>query len=84
MRLPTISFAALLGLLAINVTLGATTPFRWAWMIEAGVTLCMVLVVLLVSMEVWRDTPLIRVFSMLGFFWVLIMFSMTLTDYLGR
>jgi cytochrome c oxidase subunit 4 len=44
----------------------------------------MVLVVLLISMEVAHDTPLIRVFSMLGFFWVLIMFTMTLTDYLAR
>jgi cytochrome c oxidase subunit 4 len=84
MRLPVTSFAVLLGLLAVNVALGATVTFAWAWMIEAGVTVCMVLVVLLISMEVWRDAPLIRVFSALGFFWVLILFTMTLTDYLGR
>ncbi len=84
MRTPAISFLALMCLLAINVALGVTLPFRHVWMVEAAVTLCMVLVVLLVSMEVWRDTPLIRVFSMLGFFWVLMMFTMTLTDYLGR
>jgi len=84
MRTPAISFVSLMALLAINVALGATLPFRHVWMLEAAVTLCMVLVVLLVSMEVWRDTPLIRVFSLLGFFWVLIMFTMTLTDYLGR
>jgi cytochrome c oxidase subunit 4 len=84
MRTPLISFAVLLTLLAINVTLGATLPFHGVWMLEAAVTLGMVLVVLLLSMEVSRDTPLIRVFSMLGFFWVAIMFTMTLTDYLAR
>jgi cytochrome c oxidase subunit 4 len=84
LRTPAISFVALLSLLAVNVALGATLPFRQVWMVEAAVTLCMVLVVLLLSMEVWRDTPLIRVFSMLGFFWVMIMFTMALTDYLGR
>jgi len=84
MRMPALSFVALMVLLAVNVALGAMLPFGHLWMVEAGVTLCMVLVVLLVSMEVWRDTPLIRVFSMLGFFWVLILFTMTLTDYLGR
>ncbi len=84
MRTPAISFVALLSLLAVNVALGATLPFHNVWMVEAAVALCMVLVVLLVSMEVWRDTPLIRLFSMLGFFWVLMLFTMTLTDYLGR
>jgi cytochrome c oxidase subunit 4 len=84
MRVPAISFGLLMSLLAVNVLLGATLPFRNVWMIEAAVTLCMVLVVLLISMEVWHDTPLIRVFSMVGFFWVLIMFTMTLTDYLAR
>jgi cytochrome c oxidase subunit 4 len=84
MRGPLVSFVVLLCLLAINVMLGATLPFHGVWMLEAAIALCMVLVVLLISMEVAHDTPLIRVFSMLGFFWVLIMFTMTLTDYLAR
>jgi cytochrome c oxidase subunit 4 len=44
----------------------------------------MVLTVLLVSMEMIEEPPLVRVFSALGFFWVMIMFGMTLTDYLYR
>jgi cytochrome c oxidase subunit 4 len=44
----------------------------------------MVAIVLLVSMDLLDETPLIRLFSSIGFFWMLIMFGMTLTDYLYR
>ena len=44
----------------------------------------LVLTVLLVSMEVLQEPPLMRLFAALGFFWVAIMFSMTLVDYLSR
>jgi len=84
MRTPVISLGLLMALLAINVILGATLPFHGVWMLEAAVVLCMVLVVLFLSMDVSHEAPLIRVFSMLGFFWVLILFTMTLTDYLAR
>ena len=84
MRAPVLSFVALMALLAVNVVLGATLPFRAAWMVEAFVLVCMVVTVLLVSMEVWHEPPLVRVFSALGFFWVLILFGMTLVDYLTR
>jgi len=84
MRVPLLGFIALLGLLAINVALGAIVNFRGSWVVEACVTVCMVGVVLLLSMDVREASPLIRLFSGLGFFWVLIMFTMTLTDYLWR
>ncbi len=84
MRTPVLSFVALLVLLGINVALGALLPFRQAWVLECAVTVCMVLVVLLFSMEVLTEPPLLRVFSFLGFFWVAIMFAMTSVDYLSR
>ena len=84
MRAPVLSFVALMALLAVNVVLGATLPFRAVWVAEAFVVVCMVLTVLLVSMEVWSEPPLVRVFSALGFFWLLILFGMTLVDYLTR
>jgi len=84
MRTPVLSFVALLVLLGINVALGALLPFRQAWVLECAVTVCMVLVVLLFSMEVLKEPPLLRVFSFLGFFWVAIMFAMTSLDYLSR
>ena len=84
MRTPAITFVVLLLLLCINVVLGATLPFRGAYIVEAVITVCMVLTVLLVSMEIIHEPPLIRLFSAVGFFWVAIMFGMTLVDYLSR
>ncbi len=84
MRPAVFSFALLLALLSVNVVLGATLPFTWAYIIEGVVVVCMVLTVLLVSMEVLQEPPLMRLFAALGFFWVAIMFSMTLVDYLSR
>lgn len=84
MRKPVIAFLALMALLAVNVTLGATQPFAHVWALELGVLATMVLVVLLVSMEVLDEPPLVRLFSALGFFWVAILIGMTLTDYLSR
>jgi cytochrome c oxidase subunit 4 len=84
MRMPLLSFVSLLLLLGVSVTLGATQPFPGAWLGVCAVTLAMVVIVLLVSMEVVREPPLIRLFSVLGFFWVGILFAMTLVDYLSR
>ncbi len=84
MRPPALSFVILMLLLGVNVTLGATLPFTWAYIIEGVVVVCMVLTVLLVSMEVLHEPPLMRLFAGLGFFWVAIMFTMTLVDYLSR
>ncbi len=84
MRPAVLSFMLLLALLSVNVVLGATLPFSWAYIIEGVVVVCMVLTVLLVSMEVLQEPPLMRLFAGLGFFWVAIMFTMTLVDYLSR
>ena len=84
MRPAVLSFVLLLALLSVNVVLGATLPFSWAYVIEGVVVVCMVLIVLLVSMEVLQEPPLMRLFAGLGFFWVAIMFTMTLVDYLSR
>ncbi|WP_457105552.1 oxidase [Methylobacterium sp. P5_C11] len=84
LRTPVLTFLALLALLGINVTLGATLPFAQVWIVELLVVAVMVALILLVSMEVVREPPLIRLFSGLGFFWVAILVGMTLTDYLAR
>ncbi len=84
MRVPVFVFAALLGFLAVIVLLGALVPGRTASFIEAGVTLCMILTVLLFSMEVRLETPLMRLFAMLGFCWLTILLGMTMVDYWTR
>ena len=84
MRLPVRSFVMLLCLLGITVLCGATLPVRWIWIVEMLSTLAMVVIVLAVSMEVTHEPPLIRLFAVVGFFWVCILFGMTLVDYLFR
>ena len=83
-RKPVLAFLTLMGLLAVNVALGATLPFAQVWVLELAIVAAMALVVILVSMEVLHEPPLVRLFSGLGFFWVAILVGMTLTDYLGR
>ncbi len=84
MKVPTISFAVLMALLAINILLGATISFEKVWILETVVLATMVVVVLLLSMEVIKEPPLIRLYAVLGFCWVSILFTMTLIDYLTR
>ena len=84
MRVPVLSFAALTLLLGVNVALGTFVPFTGLWMLELFVALAMVAVVLLFSMEILHEPPLIRLFSVLGFCWVGILFAMTLIDYTTR
>lgn len=84
LRGPVLTFLALMSLLAVNVTLGATRPFEQVWIVELLVVAAMAAIILLVSMEVRHEPPLVRLFAGVGFFWVAILFGMTLTDYLAR
>lgn len=84
MRVPAFAFLALLALLAVNVALGALMPFPAVWIVELVVALAMAVVVLLFAMEVLHEPPLIRLFSVLGFCWLGILFAMTLIDYFTR
>ena len=84
MRGPLLTAGALLLLLAANLALGWWQPFATAWAVELAVMVAMIAAVLLFSMEVIDDPALIKLFSVLGFCWVAILFAMTLVDYVGR
>ena len=84
LRVPAFAAIALLCFLAVIVLLGALVPSRTASYIEAGLTICMVLTVLLFTMEVREEAPLLRFYSALGFCWLLILLGMTMVDYLTR
>jgi cytochrome c oxidase subunit 4 len=84
MRTPILACVMLLVMLGVIVLLGACLPFRNAWMIEAATAVGMVLTVLLLSMEIGREPALHRFYAGIGFFWVGILISMTLIDYLNR
>lgn len=84
MREPVLTAGALLVMLAINVGLGAALPFPNVWIVELLVASAMVVTILLFSMEVRHEPPLVKLFAGIGFFWVGILFAMTLVDYLSR
>lgn len=84
MRVPAFAFVALMFFLVAIVALGAVMPGRTATFIEIGLTVCMIVTVLLFSMEVRHEAPLMRFFSLMGFAWVCILFGMILLDYLSR
>ncbi len=84
MRVPAFAFAALMLLLCTNVALGFFMPFGTVWILELAVLLAMVVIVLLFSMEVIEEPPLFKLFSVLGFCWLGILFTMTMIDYATR
>lgn len=84
MRVPVFAFLALLVFLAGIVLLGALVPGRTASFLEAGLTLCMVGTVLLFTMEVRHEAPLLRFYSVLGFMWLAILVGMTMVDFVTR
>ncbi len=84
MRTPLMTFIGLMSLLALNAITGWFQFFPDTWGLNLGVLVLMVAVVLLFSMEVIKDPPLVRFFSVLGFCWVGILFAMVLIDYTTR
>ncbi len=84
MRVPFLAFVALLGFLAAIVLLGALVPSSTASYLEAGLTICMVLTVLLFSMEVREEPPLMRFYAALSFCWLAILCTVTMIDYWTR
>ncbi len=84
LRTPAIVFAGLLLLLCGISAIGVITPYGHWWIAEAVMAVMMVSIVIVFSMEMFRHQPIVRLFSLLGFFWVGILFSMTMVDYLTR
>ncbi len=82
MRTPAIVFVVLIVLLGGVSAVGVLEP-RW-WPLEFSLAASMVVMVLVFSMEMMKHQPIVRLFSLVGFFWVGILFAMTMTDYLTR
>jgi cytochrome c oxidase subunit 4 len=82
---PFLTMLALLALLGTNVILGIffiNSPR--VWIAEVFIAMMMVATVILFAMEALKDPPIIRLFAALGFFWVAILFSLTMVDYATR
>jgi caa(3)-type oxidase subunit IV len=84
MNMPLRVFVGLILSLGTMVLFGATTPAPWIWAVEIAVLLVMVVVTMLYSMEVMEDLPLMRMWSVVGFAWLCILFGLVMVDYLTR
>ena len=85
LRMPFLAFIGLLLLLGINTALAFLAPdWPWSWIVQVLVAAVMVTIVILFSMEVIEQPPIIRLFSGLGFFWVAILFGLSMVDYATR
>jgi cytochrome c oxidase subunit 4 len=83
LRMPFIVMLVLWGLLLFNSLLGVFFH-NGVWYIEVPVAAAMVAIVILFSMEALKEPPLVRLFASVGFFWVAILFALTMVDYATR
>jgi cytochrome c oxidase subunit 4 len=84
LRVPLITMIVLLSLLVINFLLGLFFIHGWAFVPEVLIAATMVAIVILFAMEALQDPPLTQLFAGLGFFWVAILFTLTMMDYATR
>ncbi len=76
--------AALMGLLALTMLADALPLGALHFPVAMGIVSAKMLLVVLFFMHVKTGSRLVRVFAGAGLFWVLILFALTLADYLAR
>jgi cytochrome c oxidase subunit 4 len=84
LRTPLMTMLTLLVLLGVNIVLGVFFITGTMWIAEVAIAAAMVATVIIVAMEVHKEPPLIQLFSGLGFFWVAILFTLIMVDYVTR
>ena len=70
LRVPALVWLALMALLSVISTIGVLSPHGHWWIAEVFCLAVMVSLVIVFSMEMHRHAPIVRLFSLLGFFWV--------------
>lgn len=81
---PVLTLIALLGLLLLDSLLGYFFIAGHIWILEVFVSIAMVAVVLVMSMEGRTDPALMRLFTGIGFFWLCILVGLSMVDYTTR
>lgn len=81
---PILTLCALMALLLLDALLGYFFIANRTWIIEAFVSIAMGIVILMFSMEGLKDPALMRLFTFVGFFWLCILFALTMVDYATR
>lgn len=83
-RVYVLVWLALLLLLFLNWGVAKLDLGRFNAPLGLTIAFAQMLLALLVFMHVRHSTPLTRVFVMVGFIWMLVLFDLTLSDYLTR
>ena len=84
LKTPLFTLIALLAMLGVNVLLGSFFIAGRVWIVEVFIAVAMVATVMFFAMEIWKEPPIVRLFSGIGFFWVAILFALTMMDYANR
>lgn len=83
-REPVLIAAVMIALLAVNLVL-ANLPLGWPGsLLIVAVAGIQAGLVLWYAMEVRREEGLVKLFALIGLFFVTVMFAVSLTDYLTR
>ena len=77
-------FAALIVLLLLSVGVAEVDLGRWNFAAAVGIATVKAIMILLIFMHVRYSPRLIWLFSVAGFFWLAILFSLTFSDYATR
>lgn len=77
-------FAALLVLLIATVFAAKVDVGRWNFPVAAAIASVKAALILLFFMHVRYSRALIWLFSIAGFFWLAILFTLTMSDYMTR
>ncbi|HET7225257.1 MAG TPA: cytochrome C oxidase subunit IV family protein [Candidatus Eisenbacteria bacterium] len=78
------AWLALLALLALTVTLAHVPLGAWNAALALAIAIAKALLIVLVFMHVRHASRLTQVFSALGFVWLMVLFSLLMSDALTR
>ena len=84
MRTYIVIFAMLMALLFLSVAVAEVNLGRWNFLAAVAIASCKAVLILLFFMHVRYSPPLIWLFAIAGFFWLAILFALTLSDYVTR
>ena len=79
-----VAWLALMVLLGTTLGLAYVPLGQFNWLVALGIAILKGLIVLAVFMELREGPSLHWVFAAAGFFWLMILFVLSLTDYLTR
>lgn len=78
------TFVALMLLLALTVEAARHDLGQWNFAVATLIATCKAVLIMLCFMQVWRSIEITKLVVCAGFFWLAILFTLTLADYWTR